>query len=176
MNFDKNGRVIFTIPVVTGMIYCWIQTVITGALLFDTFVLYPNIFSDVPKSLSTSMAFLSHASPGSFFPPLGASSLVIGLAALWFWRGQRQVFYYFLTCFLLVVAFDFIASALYFWPRNAIMFTEGMKVHDAQTLITAAGEFRSLHWVRVAGSIAASFCAMTGLVAAVQHVIRNCQD
>lgn len=155
------------------MLYCWIQTVLTGALLFDTFVLYPNIFSEVPQSLSASMAFLSHASPGSFFPPLGASSLVIGLAALWLWRSKRQVFFYFLTCFLLVVAFDFIASALYFWPRNAIMFTEGMKVHDAQTLTTAAKEFRSMHWLRVAASITASFCAMTGLIAAAQSTIKN---
>lgn len=175
MNPAKVSRAIFNIPMVIAMLYCWIQTVTTGALLFDTFVLYPNIFSDVPRSLSTSMVFLSHASPGSFFPPLGASSLVIGLAALWLWRRQGQVLFCYLTCFLLVVAFDFIASALYFWPRNAIMFTEGMKVHDAQTLIQAAGEFRSLHWVRVAASIAASFCAMAGLITAVQHTISTRQ-
>ncbi|MHA4741238.1 hypothetical protein [Dyadobacter sp. MSC1_007] len=158
-----------SIPVIIGILYAWAQTVVTGALLFDTFVLYPNVFADVPKSLSTSMEFLSRASPGSFLPGLGGFTLVTGLVTLWIWRRHRRVFLYFVAGFLLLVALDFAASVLYFWPRNTIMFTEGLKVHSAEKLLETSRQFRSGHWVRLAGSLMASVCAMLGLVAAVRQ-------
>lgn len=157
------------LPVAASMLYAWAQTVVTGALLFDTFVLYPNIFADVPQSLSTSMQFLSQSSPGSFLPGLGAFTLATGLITLWVWRQERSVLKYFLAGILLAAAFDLAASALYFWPRNVIMFTEGQKVHSAEKLIEASRQFQSAHWVRVAASLIASCCAMLGLVAAVRH-------
>lgn len=161
------------VPVLIAMLYCWTQALVTGALLFDTFVLYPNVFGDVPRSLSAAMEFLDHASPASFLPGMGALSLVTALGALWVWRQHRWAFVCFLASFLLVVAFDFAASVLYFWPRNTIMFTEGLQVHAPETLITAAREFRAMHWVRVGASIIASFSAMAGLVVAAQHSARN---
>lgn len=170
---DKHYSPMLSIPVIIGMLYTWAQTLVAGALLFDTFVLYPNVFADVPNSLSASMEFLSHASPGSFLPGLGASTLVTGLVTLWVWRRHQRVFLYFLVGFLLLATLDFLASALYFWPRNTIMFTEGLKVHSAEKLLEVSREFRSAHWVRLAASLMASFSALLGLVAAVQQSGRN---
>ncbi len=173
MTLYKHSPRSLSLPVLIAMLYCWTQTLVTGALLFDTFVLYPNVFGDVPGSLSTAMEFLSHASPASFLPGIGALSIVAALGALWVWRGCRPAFVCFLVSFLLVLAFDFVASVLYFWPRNTIMFTEGLKVHSPETLIAASREFRAGHWLRVGASIVASFSAMVGLVAAVRHSIQN---
>ncbi len=170
---EKHRAAALHLPLVAGTLYAWAQTVLTGALLFDTFVLYPNIFADVPQSLSTSMQFLSRASPGSFLPGLGAFTLATGLVALWAWRRERRVLVCFLAGFMLVIAFDFVASALYFWPRNTIMFTEGLRVHSAAKLLEASRQFQFAHWIRVAACLIASCCAMLGLVAAVRQSARN---
>lgn len=72
-----------------------------------------------------------------------------------------------------MATFDFVASALYFWPRNTLMFTEGLKVHSAEKLLEVSRQFRSAHWIRVVASVTASFCAMLGLVTAARQSAQN---
>lgn len=36
---------------------------------------------------------------------------------------------------------------LYFWPRNEIMFVEGLTVHSAEHLRQVAAEFATFHWM-----------------------------
>src|SRR5690625_5361815 len=45
------------LPVTTG--YLWVMMILLGAIVLETFMIYPNIFSDPPQSLDLSMEFLS---------------------------------------------------------------------------------------------------------------------
>src|SRR5690625_5528971 len=68
------------LPVTTG--YLWVMMILLGAIVLETFMIYPNIFSDPPQSLDLSMEFLSVRGPSDFFPPLGLLSWVLGTASL----------------------------------------------------------------------------------------------
>ena len=37
--------------------HAWVLMIFFGALVFDTLIVYPNTFHDVPRSLETAMAF-----------------------------------------------------------------------------------------------------------------------
>ena len=51
--------------------HSWVLMIFFGALVFDTLIVYPNTFHDVPRSLERAMAFATVRGPGDFFPPLG---------------------------------------------------------------------------------------------------------
>src|SRR5699024_3284064 len=68
------------LPVSAG--YLWVMIILLGALVLETFMIYPNIFSDPPQSLDLSMEFLSVRGPSDFSPPLGLLSWVLGTASL----------------------------------------------------------------------------------------------
>lgn len=40
-----------------------------------------------------------------------------------------------------------VVSMLFFWPRNDIMFSEGLAVHSAEYLRQVAQEFETWHWL-----------------------------
>lgn len=56
-------------PVVTA--YLWVMMILFGAIVLETFMIYPNVFADPPQSLELTMDFLSVSGPSDFFPPLG---------------------------------------------------------------------------------------------------------
>jgi hypothetical protein len=62
--------------------HAWVLMIFFGALVFDTLIVYPNVFYDVPRSLETAMAFAAVRGPGDFFPPLGFSSWITGIGSL----------------------------------------------------------------------------------------------
>jgi hypothetical protein len=77
-------------PIVTA--YLWVTMVLFGAIVLETFMVYPNIFADPPESLSLTMDFLSVSGPSDFFPPLGFATWVLGAGALvlsWPVKGAR---------------------------------------------------------------------------------------
>ena len=45
--------------------HTWVLIIFFGALVFDTLIVYPNTFHDVPRSLETAMAFATVRGPGS---------------------------------------------------------------------------------------------------------------
>src|SRR5215217_597759 len=45
----KKQRIAFAFT----LTYLWVMLILLGSILFDTLVLYPNIFHDVPRSLET---------------------------------------------------------------------------------------------------------------------------
>jgi hypothetical protein len=67
-------------PVVTA--YLWVMVVRFGAIVLETFMVYPNVVADPPESLEFAMDFLSFRGPNGFFPPLGFLSWVFGAASL----------------------------------------------------------------------------------------------
>ena len=65
---------------------------------------------------------------------------------------------------LLMIVADGVASMLFFWPRNEIMFVEGLAVHSAEVLRQTAWEFQTLHWLRLAFNAASAAFIFVGFV------------
>jgi uncharacterized membrane protein len=144
--------------------YLWTMMILLGALVLETFMIYPNIFSDAPRSLEVAMEFMAVRGPSDFFPPLGFLSWVTGAGALILgWRFPPARWWILLS--LLMIVADGVVSMLFFWPRNEIMFVEGAAVHSAEVLRQTAREFASLHWVRLALNAASAAFAFVGFVA-----------
>jgi hypothetical protein len=146
--------------------YTWIMMILLGAIVLETFMIYPNVFSNPPESLQLGMEFMAVSGPSDFFPPLGFLSWLFGAAALaacWPFRRQR----WWLVLSLAMIIAEGVASITYFWPRNDILFVEGLAVHSADYLIAVAKEFEAWHWRSRMGfnliSAVAAFVAFTGI-------------
>lgn len=125
--------------------YLWVIMTLFGAIVLETFMVYPNVFHDPPASLDLTMDFLAVSGPSDFFPPLGMASVILGAAALvLYWRMPRVRWLVLLG--LAMTAAEGTVSVLYFWPRNDIMFVEGPAVHSVQYLQQVANEFQTWHW------------------------------
>jgi hypothetical protein len=143
--------------------HAWGLMIFFGALLFDTFIVYPNTFHDVPRSLETAMAFATVRGPGDFFPPLGFASWITGIGALilaWPVKPAR----YWIIASLVVIVCEGVFSMAFFWPRNTIMFTEGTAVHSAAFLRQTAQEFEFGHWIRFVLGAAAAATSFMGFL------------
>lgn len=144
--------------------YLWLVMIHLGALVFETFIVYPNIFHDVPHSLETSMTFMAIRGPADFFPPVGFLSLLLGLGSVILGWRVRSARYWLLGSVLAIIFGEFLLSVVYFWPRNEIMFVEGVDVHSAAYLQQIAREFQIGHWLRFASSIVVSALAFVGFL------------
>ena len=145
------------------MIYHWVLMIFLGAITFETLVLYPNIFREAPRSLEAAVDFMK-IGPADFFPPVGMLLLATGAGAVILsWR-VRIARYWLLTSVLIILFGEFLFSAIFFWPRNTIMFIEGPAVHSAEVLRQTAREFETLHWVRLALCLPASVFSQIGLL------------
>lgn len=151
--------------------YLWIMMILLGAIVLETFMIYPNIFHDPPRSLELAKEFLVVRAPNDFFPPLGFASWVTGaLALLLNWR-VRAVRHWMLASLAMILA-EGLVSMAYFWPRNTIMFVEGTEMHSAQYVVEVAREFQALHWLRLAFNAAcAGFVFMAFLAAQRRRLI-----
>ncbi|RYY30624.1 MAG: DUF1772 domain-containing protein [Chitinophagaceae bacterium] len=132
--------------------YAWLTALLFGAILSETFLLYPNIFYDVPDSLQDALGFMKTTSPADLFPKLGAITLIAGIIAAVINRHDKIVFRMIITSVVLMILFEFVFSVLYFWPRNRIMFTDKPGTHTVHDLKLAAHEFQRAHWVRLSVS------------------------
>jgi hypothetical protein len=143
--------------------YHWVLMIFLGAITFETLVLYPNIFRDAPSSLEAAVDFMK-IGPGDFFPPVGMLLLATGAGAVILsWR-VKTARYWLLTSVLIILFGEFLFSAIFFWPRNTIMFIEGPAVHSPEVLKQTAQEFEALHWVRLALCLPASVFSQVGLL------------
>ncbi|MDQ2652015.1 MAG: hypothetical protein M3Z20_03125 [Chloroflexota bacterium] len=151
-----------TYPVV--LVYLWVMMILLGAIMLETFMIYPNIFRNAPESLAYASGFFSEASPATFFRPLGMLSWALGIAAVglsWPVGSVRR----WVALSLLCIVADGAASMLFFWPRNTIMFVEGSAMHSPEVLRQTAEQFEQLHWLRVAFNAASAVFAFIGFVA-----------
>lgn len=150
---------------VLSMLHVWLLLIFFGAILFDTLVLYPNIFHNVPESLRQASFFLTQASPGSFFPKLGMCTIASGVCriiAIWPLKAVRI---WVISSIFLMIAGELVFSIVYFWPRNTMMFVEGTRVHTPAELIKVATDFQKMHWVRVGMS------GLTGILSFIGFLI-----
>ncbi|WP_227377736.1 DUF1772 domain-containing protein [Haladaptatus halobius] len=146
-----------------SLIYLWAVMILLGAIVFETFVVYPNIFHNVPDSFQTSMNFMVVSGPSDFFPPVGMLAVVTGIAAVLLnWRVE-SVRYWLVASVALLIVGEFLLSVFFFWPRNTIMFEEGVAVHSVVVLKQTAWEFQTGHWIRLGTNIATSALAFIGL-------------
>ncbi|MGW0518666.1 DUF1772 domain-containing protein [Crossiella sp. NPDC003009] len=144
--------------------YVWVVMIAFGGVVVETVLLYPNIFRDPPASLAESMGFFQVVGPGDVFRPLGMATVAASvLAAVTLWR-RPGVRWWFVASLVTLVLGEGVFSALFFWPRNTIMFTEGLAVHSAEFLRQTAAEFVTGHYFRVAFTGATAALAFTGLV------------
>ena len=146
------------------IIFLWTLMIMFGSILFETFIIYPNIFRDVPGSFEVATKFMAVAGPSNFFRPIGACTIPMGIASLLLsWR-TRPSFYWLLGSLIVIIIGEFLFSALFFWPRNTIMFVEGPRLHSAATLKQVAWEFQTGHWFRLALSTCSTTLAFIGLL------------
>jgi hypothetical protein len=147
-----------------GLAYLWVLMTLFGAIVLETLMLYPNVFADPPGSLELTMEFLAVTGPGDFFPPLGMACWVLGAVLLVLTLRTRNVRWWIALSLAALVA-EGIVSILFFWPRNDIMFTEGLAVHSAEYLRQVAWEFESVHWIsRMAFNTVAAVGAFVGFL------------
>jgi len=145
------------------LVHAWVLMIFFGALVCDTFIVYPNTFHDVPRSLERAMAFATVRGPGDFFPPLGFASWITGIGSLILaWRVKPAR--YWILGSLIVIVCEGLFSMAFFWPRNTIMFTEGTAVHSVAFLKQTAQEFEVAHWIRFALGVAAATTSFMGFL------------
>ena len=165
-------RVRLTAPAV----FTWLAMFGFGGIAVETIVIYPNVFHDAPDSLTLAVEFFTITGPADFFPPMGAATIVgclVALVAAWRVKAARV---WLLAALASLVIGEFLFSMLYFWPRNDIMFEEGIAMHSAQFLQATADEFQTGHWFRLAMS---GFTATAGFVATLRgyrHSLRGGEE
>jgi hypothetical protein len=151
-------------------IYAWALAMFSGAILSETVILYPNIFSNVPDSLTEAISFMKVIGPGNFFPKLGGAIMLLAIVTIVVNLKDRTALKYILASFILMGLFEFLFSMLYFWPRNKIMFTEGTALHSTAELKRVAAEFQLGHVLRLSSSCIASCLAFVGVYKASNGV------
>jgi hypothetical protein len=144
--------------------FAWVATFAFGALAAETLLLYPNIFADVPRSLVGALEFMTVTAPSDVFPPIGMATVVTAVAAVALTLHRPEVRSWTLGAAMALLLGEFLFSAVWFWPRNTIMFVEGPAVHDAAYLQQVAAEFQAGHWVRVAAGAATALLAFGGML------------
>lgn len=149
--------------------YLWGLMILLGAILFETLVIYPDIFHDVPESLHTSMEFMAVRGPSDFFPPIGMLALLTGIGSVILsWRAEN-VRYWLLVSVILLAVGEFLLSVFFFWPRNTIMFEQGVAVHSVAVLQQTAWEFQTGHWIRLGTNVITSVMAFVGVLKIHKH-------
>ena len=143
--------------------YFWVMMILFGSIVFETFVIYPDIFRDPPSSLETALAFMKPRGPANFYPPLGFLSWVTGAAAIGLTWKVREARGWVMASVAMILC-EGLFSMVYFWPRNTIMFIEGARLHSADLLRQTAFEFERLHWARLAFNAAGSAFVLVGLL------------
>jgi uncharacterized membrane protein len=150
--------------------YHWVLMIFLGAITFETLILYPNIFRDAPRSLETAVEFMK-IGPADFFPPVGMALLATGAASVILSWPTKPARYWLLASLLIILFGEFLFSAVFFWPRNTIMFIEGSAVHSPEYLAQTAQEFEALHWVRLALCLPASVFCLAGLLKSYRALV-----
>jgi hypothetical protein len=147
---------------VVAMAFAWVAMVMFGGMVVETWLIYPNVFADVPASLDRGLAFFTEVGPSAVFPRLGVATGVTGVATLvvcWRDRAVRPFAAGAVGCLLLG---ELVFSMLYFWPRNDIMFDQRDQ-HPVDVLVRTAAEFETGHWFRLALSGVTAGLAFTAL-------------
>ncbi|WP_340687884.1 anthrone oxygenase family protein [Amycolatopsis coloradensis] len=144
--------------------YVWIAMVAFGGIAVETVVIYPNVFHDAPASLAKAMEFFVVTGPADLFPPMGAVTVLAAAATLLSLRRAREARWWITGSLGTLLVGEFLFSVLYFWPRNDLMFEEGIAEHSVEFLRRTALEFEVGHWFRLAFSAVTATLAFIGFL------------
>jgi hypothetical protein len=149
----------------------WTSMISFGGMLAETVMLYPNIFRDAPASLVLARQFIVAGGPSDFFPPVGLATIVCGtLACVLTWR-RPTVRWWPITAVAVFVVCEFLFSAMFFWPRNTVMFVDPIGSHPPEYLREVAAQFVAGHWVRVIGAGVTAVLMFTALLRWVAQTV-----
>jgi hypothetical protein len=151
--------------------HLWVLMSFFSGLLFETLILYPNVFHDVPRSLDTTMTFAVVRGPRDFFAPAGTFGVLTGVGSLMFGWRVKSIRSWIVGSVVIILLGEFLFSMAFFWPRNTIVFVEGTAVHSVAQLKQTAQEFQTGHWLRVALSAAAATSAFLSFLRFYRHSI-----
>jgi hypothetical protein len=154
--------------------YLITMMMLLGGLLLETFMIYPNIFTDAPARFGISLQFMSVTGPAQYFRPFGMATVafgVLGVVAAWQWRTAR----WWAVGSAAAIALEGIISRLYFWPLNTTLFVEGASVHPAEVLRQSAADFQTWHWSRVALNAASAACILIAFLRFHRGIVRTQQ-
>ncbi|MFJ6169102.1 anthrone oxygenase family protein [Micromonospora orduensis] len=146
------------------IVLVWTAMMSFGGVAAETVMLYPNIFGDAPASLDRAREFLVAGGPSDYFPPLGATVVLSSLAAIALTWRNRQLRWFVAAAAAVFLVCEFLFSAVFFWPRNEIMFVDPVGTHSPEYLRQVAREFVAGHWVRLAGGAVTAALAFTALL------------
>jgi hypothetical protein len=144
-----------------------------GGVAAETVMLYPNIFGDPPASLDRAREFLVDGGPSSYFPPLGASVVLAAVTAVVLTWRVRRLRWWVLAAAGVFICCEFLFSAVFFWPRNEIMFVDPPGTHTPHYLREVAQEFVAGHRVRLLGGAVTSALAFAALLRWVRDNARS---
>jgi hypothetical protein len=153
--------------------HLWAMMTFLGGIGAVTFVIHPNVFHDVPRSLETTMSFAVARGPSDFLGPVGLVAILTGFVAVILGWRVRAARYGILGGVVLLILGEIVFSILFFWPRNTILFVEGTRVHPVGVLERAAWEFRAGHWLRLALAAIAAACSFLGFLDFHRHRISS---
>jgi hypothetical protein len=146
------------------VLYVWVLMLFLGAFTFEALIIYANVFRDVPNSFAATNAFMVSAGPADFFRPIGMTMMLTGLVCIVLsWR-IKSARYWLLASFVIILLGEFAFSALYFWPRNTIMFVEGTAKHSVAYLQQTAQEFMNGSWFRFGLTVLSTIVAFVGFL------------
>jgi hypothetical protein len=161
------------VTTVVLVVLVWAAMMSFGGVAAETVMLYPNIFGDPPASLDRAREFIVDGGPSDYFPPLGASVVLFSLVAVALtWRAPR-IRWWVVAAAGVFIGCEFLFSALFFWPRNEIMFVDPPGTHTPEVLRAVAREFVAGHRVRLAGGAVAAALAFTALLSWVRDTARS---
>ena len=155
------------------IVLVWTSMMSFGGVAAETVMLYPNIFNDPPASLDRAREFMVHGGPADYFPPLGATVVITSvIATVLTWR-VRPLWWWIAAATGVFIVCEFLFSAVFFWPRNEIMFVDPPGTHAPEYLRQVAREFVAGHWVRLIGGAVTSAFAFTALLFWVRDNARS---
>jgi len=155
------------------IVLVWASMMSFGGVAAETVMLYPNIFGDAPASLDRAREFLVDGGPSDYFPPLGATVVLVALASVVLTWPVRRIRWWIVVAAGVFVACEFLFSVLFFWPRNEIMFVDPPGTHTPEFLRQVAEEFVAGHTVRLIGGAVTSALAFTALLRWVRDHART---
>jgi hypothetical protein len=153
-----------TLTTAVLVVLVWSSMMSFGGVAAETVMLYPNIFGDAPASLDRAREFLVAGGPSDYFPPLGATVVLMFVAATALTLREPRIRWWVVAAAAVYIACEFLFSVLFFWPRNEIMFVDPVGMHSPEYLRQVAEEFVAGHWVRLGGGAVASAFAFTALL------------
>jgi hypothetical protein len=135
------------------------KTVLILSAIVASGILFVNVYTsvvdaqnwgrDIPASLIAAREYFRAANPGTFFRVASPINQLLTLLALVIcWRAGKKVRIYCGIALLCAVAVDALTFA-YFYPRNAIMFTDPLNV-DTETLKAVWSQWTTSNWFRSA--------------------------